>query len=134
MSHNTTALQESARQLQQLRSGFEQLAHSQISASALGQQARAATTLLQALPPRYGEVLLNLLDRLESSALFTEESCSFSQKDLLDNLRLWADKAKPSSPPIPAEPKISARPGPVAWPAAAGPASCRVASPRWAGL
>ena len=94
MSHNTTALQESARQLQQLRSGFEQLAHSQISASALGQQARAATTLLAALPPRYGEVLLNLLDRLESSALFTEESCSFSQKDLLDNLRLWADKTQ----------------------------------------
>ena len=94
MSHNTTALQESARQLQQLRSGFEQLAHSQISASALGQQARAATALLQALPPRYGEVLLNLLDRLESSALFTEESCSFSQKDLLDNLHMWADKAQ----------------------------------------
>ena len=50
--------------------------------------------MLQALPPRYGEVLLNLLDRLESSALFTEESCSFSQKDLLDNLRMWADKAQ----------------------------------------
>ena len=50
--------------------------------------------LLAALPPRYGEVLLNLLDRLESSALFSEESCSFSQKDLLDNLKVWADKAR----------------------------------------
>lgn len=87
-------LMEAARQLQQLRSGFEQLAQTQITASALGQQARAATTLLQALPPRYGEVLLNLLDRLESSALFTEESCSFSQTDLLDNLQTWADKAQ----------------------------------------
>jgi hypothetical protein len=38
--------------------------------------------------------LLNLLDRLESSALFSEESCSFSQKDLLDNLQLWAEKAQ----------------------------------------
>ena len=94
MSHITATLQERDHQLQQLRIGFEQLAHSQISASALGRQARAATTLLEALPPRYGEVLLNLLDRLESSALFTEESCSFSQKDLLDNLRLWADKAQ----------------------------------------
>ncbi len=37
---------------------------------------------------------LNLLDRLESSALFSEESCSFSQKDLLDNLSLWVDKAR----------------------------------------
>ncbi len=94
MSHNTTALQESARQLQQLRSGFEQLAHSQISASALGQQVRAATTLLEALPPRYGEVLLNLLDRLESSALFTEESCSFSHQGVVDSLQLWVDKAR----------------------------------------
>lgn len=94
MSHNPTELQTSSSQLQQLRSGFEQLAHSQISASTLGQQARAATALLEALPPRYCEVLLNLLDRLESSALFTEESCSFSQKDLIDNLLLWADKAR----------------------------------------
>lgn len=93
MTH-TPDLMEAARQLQQLRSGFEQLAQTQITASALGQQARAATTLLQALPPRYGEVLLNLLDRLESSALFTEESCSFSQTDLLDNLQTWADKAQ----------------------------------------
>jgi hypothetical protein len=83
-----------AQQLQQLRSGFEQLARQQLAPAALGQQARAATALLQALPPRYGEVLLNLLDRLESSALFTEESCSFSQKDLTDNLLLWADKAQ----------------------------------------
>ena len=50
--------------------------------------------LLAALPPRFGEVLLGLLDRLESSALFSEESCSFSQKDLLDNLQVWVDKAR----------------------------------------
>lgn len=88
------ALQEATQQLQQLRSGFEQLVQAQISAAALSQQARAATALLQTLPPRYGEVLFNLLDRLESSALFTEESCSFSQKGLLDNLQMWADKAQ----------------------------------------
>ena len=50
--------------------------------------------MLAALPPRYGEVLLGLLDRLESSALFSEESCSFSQKDLLDSLQMWVDKAR----------------------------------------
>ena len=46
------------------------------------------------LPPRYAEVLEGLLDRMEAGALFSEESCSFSQKDLLDSLSLWADKAK----------------------------------------
>ncbi|MEG0150601.1 MAG: hypothetical protein RR473_02980 [Comamonas sp.] len=85
---------QATQQLQQLRSGFEQLALQQVTPAALGQQARAATALLQALPGRYAEVLLNLLDRLESSALFTEESCSFSQKDLLDNLQLWGEKAQ----------------------------------------
>ena len=46
------------------------------------QQARAAQDCLNALPARYAEVWHNLLDRLESSALFAEESCSFSQTDL----------------------------------------------------
>lgn len=64
------------------------------SITALSNEARASSELLAALPPRYGEVLLNLLDRLESSALFSEESCSFSQKDLLDNLQVWVDKAR----------------------------------------
>ena len=64
------------------------------SITALSNEARASSELLAALPPRYGEVLLNLLDRLESSALFSEESCSFSQKDLLDNLQAWVDKAR----------------------------------------
>lgn len=46
------------------------------------------------LPPRFGEVLGNVLDRLESGALFSEESCSFSQKDLLGGLQAWAEKAR----------------------------------------
>jgi hypothetical protein len=45
------------------------------------------------LPPRYGEVLGDLLDRIEAGALFSEESCSFSQKDLLSGLQQWAAKA-----------------------------------------
>ena len=56
--------------------------------------ARHYQELLGALPPRYAEVLLGLLDRLESSAPFSEESCSFSQKDLLDNIALWLEKAR----------------------------------------
>lgn len=62
--------------------------------AALSDTARESEALLGALPARYREVLLNLLDRLESSALFSEESCSFSQKDLQDSLQMWVDKAR----------------------------------------
>lgn len=55
--------------------------------------------LLAALPARYAEVLHGLLDRLESGALFSEESCSFSQKDLIDSLQMWLDKAGAALPP-----------------------------------
>jgi hypothetical protein len=70
----------------------------QLRADALGvpafcAQARAQDALLAALPPRYGEVWLGLIDRLESSALFSEESCSFSQSALLDNVEGWLVKA-----------------------------------------
>ncbi len=58
----------------------------------IGHWRRSATTL--PLPDKFGEVLGNLLDRIEASALFSEESCSFSQQDLLDSLQLWADKAR----------------------------------------
>jgi len=70
----------------------------QLRADALGvqafcAQARAQGDLLEVLPPRYGEVWLGLIDRLESSAMFSEESCSFSQSSLLDNLDGWLAKA-----------------------------------------
>ena len=47
-----------------------------------------------ALPARFDEVLQPFLDRIEASALFSEESCSFSQKDLLASLQMWTDKAR----------------------------------------
>jgi hypothetical protein len=46
------------------------------------------------LPEKFSTVLNDLLDRIESSALFSGESCSFSQEGLFDNLQLWADKAR----------------------------------------
>jgi hypothetical protein len=76
-----------------LQAGLDALRQDRLTPAAFSQMARGQTGLLAALPPRYGEVLLGLLDRLESSALFSEESCSFSQRDLLDNLQLWLDKA-----------------------------------------
>jgi hypothetical protein len=87
MTTTSTELDTLAQGLLALRAG--QLRVADWSAQARGQQA-----LLAALPPRYGEVLLGLLDRLESSALFAEESCSFSQVDLFDSLQMWLDKAR----------------------------------------
>ncbi len=56
--------------------------------------ARQQTALLSSLPAPFEAVLFNLLDRLESSALFSEESCSFSQTDLWDSLDMWTKKAQ----------------------------------------
>jgi hypothetical protein len=77
-------LQQMQTELDALRAGHRPLA----------QHERQRDALFQALPPVFGEVWHNLLDRLESSALFAEESCSFSQTDLHDSLQLWLDKAR----------------------------------------
>lgn len=55
---------------------------------------RGQTALLAALPERYGLALDNILQRLESGASFQEESCSFSQRDLLDALGAWLDRVE----------------------------------------
>ena len=89
-----TATAEPLQQLALIESTLARFRDQACSASTLADTARAQTALLAALRPRYGEVLLGLLDRLESSALFSEESCSFSQKDLVANLEMWADKAR----------------------------------------
>lgn len=55
---------------------------------------RAQVPLLAGLPPRYTTVLDQLLMPVESGSLFTEESCSFSQHDLLQALDQWLSKAR----------------------------------------
>lgn len=89
-----TAHTDALLQLQALDDALLRLEDGSLSAAQLNDQARAAHALLAALPERYGPVLLQLLDRLESSALFTEESCSFSHQGLLDSLQQWLDKAR----------------------------------------
>ena len=76
-----------------VQTALDAFAQGALTASALSDTARAQTELLAALPPRYTEVLHGLLDRLESSALFSEESCSFRKKDLVGNLTMWVEKA-----------------------------------------
>ncbi|MCZ2407187.1 MAG: hypothetical protein LC097_10725 [Burkholderiales bacterium] len=89
-----------ATQLAALQSALAAHGRGELSAAALGEAARAQQALLTALPPRYGEVLLGLLDRLEASALFTEESCSFSRSELLNHLQAWVDKARGVLPSV----------------------------------
>lgn len=80
--------------LDSMQSALDRLRASELRVQAFSAQMRAHEGLFQRLPGKYREVLLDLLDRLESSALFTEESCSFSQGGLLDNLQVWIDKAR----------------------------------------
>ncbi|MBS0390655.1 MAG: hypothetical protein JSS19_12205 [Proteobacteria bacterium] len=81
-------------QLDRLQHDLQALREQRLSPHAFSAAARGHSALLAALPPRYGEVLLGLLDRLEAGALFTEESCSFSHQGLADSLQLWLDKAR----------------------------------------
>jgi hypothetical protein len=89
-----TSTSPSLNELNTLRQSLTALRGNGLGVSAFASTARNTNALLQALPPRYAEVWLGLIDRLESSALFSEESCSFSQVDLLDSLSMWLDKAE----------------------------------------
>lgn len=80
-------------QLDAINSALQQLRSDALGAAAFSQLAAQQQNLAAALPGRFNDVLSQLLNGLESSALFTEESCSFSQKELLDSLQLWIDKA-----------------------------------------
>jgi hypothetical protein len=82
-----------AHTLQSLRQALDDIRHQRIALNAFCQTWRAQTALLAALPPRYGQVMEDVLGRMESGSLFTEESCSFSQADLQANLTVWLDKA-----------------------------------------
>jgi len=81
-------------QLAGLSNALQQLRCDALGVTAFSRLAQYQPALRAALPARYTEVLQQLLDRLESSALFTEESCSFSQKELLDSLQQWLDQAQ----------------------------------------
>jgi hypothetical protein len=80
--------------IQLLRAALGATQNSGSTVAALCQAWRAQTALLSALPPRFAEVAENFLGRLEAGSLFSEESCSFSQQDLLDHLHVWLDQAQ----------------------------------------
>ena len=80
--------------IEKLQQSLQDLSAEQININRFCKIWRGQTELLIALPPQFREVMENLLSRLESGSLFTEESCSFSQADLIAQLRMWLDKAK----------------------------------------
>jgi len=80
--------------LQTLHDALNDLRDGEIDVAAFCHAWRAQEELLKRLPPRYEEVAEDLLGRLEAGSLFTEESCSFSQEDLLNNLAVWLHKAE----------------------------------------
>lgn len=80
--------------LDNLRNALQALQEKRLTIAAFCSAWRAETALLAALPPRYAQVMEDLLGRMEAGALFSEESCSFSQEDLQANLAVWLDKAR----------------------------------------
>lgn len=89
--HDASALQA---QWQSMSNALEQLRSGQCQVADLAACAAASAELRAALPERFETVLNDLLDRLSASALFGEESCSFSRKDLLDGLQSWLAHAQ----------------------------------------
>ncbi|RZI85302.1 MAG: hypothetical protein EOP38_05530 [Rubrivivax sp.] len=78
-----------------MTSTLDQFRQGQLPLTALVQQWREAARSHQpALPQRYLDVLERVLTQLESSALFSEESCSFSQTDIVNALSDWLAKAR----------------------------------------
>ncbi|MFZ6742173.1 hypothetical protein ACO0LC_02995 [Undibacterium sp. JH2W] len=78
---------------QELRQSIQDLSEERLNITQFCRIWRNKPELLSALPPQFSVVMEDLLSRLESGSLFTEESCSFSQADLLSQLGMWLDKA-----------------------------------------
>ena len=77
-----------------LRSTLLALHEKQTTTTVFCRTWRDQSSILEELPSRYQQVMENLLARLESGSHFTEESCSYSQEDLLANLADWLNKAE----------------------------------------
>jgi hypothetical protein len=80
--------------LDALAATLQSFAEGRIPATTLTRQFREAVAHWPELPPRYRTVLEQLLGSLESSAMFSEESCSFSHADLAQSLAQWLQHAR----------------------------------------
>ncbi|MDH4395850.1 MAG: hypothetical protein QE278_09245 [Limnobacter sp.] len=55
---------------------------------------RQEKALIAELPSVFEGALEGILERLESTAMFNEEACSFSQTDMFAALSVWVEKAE----------------------------------------
>lgn len=76
-----------------LRQGLDQTLANGQALSSVVPRFRAQKALLDRLPAPFAPALEGILERIEAGALFTEESCSFSQSDLVAALHVWLQKA-----------------------------------------
>lgn len=83
---------------QPLRAALNDYASDHCPAGDLAALFRGTTRNQTALPDRYLRVLEQLLEPLEASALFSEESCAFSRTDLAASLAEWLTAAESVAP------------------------------------
>jgi hypothetical protein len=81
-------------QLAALQAGLAHFAAGRIDAASLAKICRGNADITTMLPGAFATVLDDIVIRLESGALFSEESCSFSQSDLVHELQIWLEKAQ----------------------------------------
>lgn len=74
---------------QALTTAAQDYARDRLTGGEVAQRYRAAAAEHENLPDRYRAVLEKLLQPLEASALFSEESCAFSRNDLAQGLLQW---------------------------------------------
>ena len=86
MSTDAAVTAATPHELEQALAAYE---HDRISGGALCLVFRGAASTWPGLPARFAPVLESLLQPLESSALFSEESCAFSRTDLANSLNQW---------------------------------------------
>jgi len=75
-----------------MRAALEQHLGGTLAADALVRNWRAAAPALT-LPPVFGQAMEELLRRLEMSAVFAQDSCSFSGSAVTDQMKRWLEKA-----------------------------------------
>jgi hypothetical protein len=82
----------------QLRGRAAELRAGACDARAFAQAVYDATPMIGSLPPAYERAFAEIVTRLESAALFGNESCSFSHSELYDALDTVLEKARKNSP------------------------------------
>ncbi len=92
MSDNDTRQNGNGAILTGMRETLDAYVAGRIDTDGFIQSWRAAAAPL-ALPAPYGAALDDMLRRLQMSAVFAQDSCSFSASAITDKLTVWLEKA-----------------------------------------